>query len=279
MNCAPSGRRHNPRAVVVPAARLMPLLQVLDALGVQGACVSSRDSFGGTFLHPMAWKMAAKLRCYPNHLLSILNCTVRFRRDLPGDVQNASDIYLQCHAATGELLSGNGGSRNLLRPRGNDDCVMIAFHRPTRRVELYDIIARFETSGRESAVRVRRASEGCFAASIGHGHINCRNPAVCHARGDENERDYSATDYFLHLEYNIRAVSMRQPEKHRTILFFAWSNQPLDFTQAFTSSSSISSGTGPFVRTTSWNCRRSNFPPSCFFAFSRSSRIFIIPIL
>jgi len=48
--------------------------------------------------------------------------------------------------------------------------------------------------------------------------------------------------------------------------------------QSDTIVSSTGRGTAPFSRTTSWNLRRSNFDPSCFFVFSRNSRILFLPI-
>ena len=87
--------------------------------------------FGRAFLRPMPGHMAASYRRYPNHLLSVLGCSGRFRRDLTSDVQISSDIHLQGHTTLGEFLSGNAGCRNLLRPRGNNDGV-IPLYGPTR---------------------------------------------------------------------------------------------------------------------------------------------------
>src|SRR6266446_3922851 len=184
----------------------MAFPQFLRLLRAQGGCSLSRDCFGGTFLDPMARKIAAQLRWYPNHVLSALTDWSGFGRDLPSDIQTRSDLYLHCHTATCELLPRNPVSRNLFLTRRYNNRITIGFQTRIRRVELNDVVACLEIRGREATLGVRSPFESGFAASVGYDHVYWRDCAKRRGSEDEKERRDCAADQILHMEPNyIRA--------------------------------------------------------------------------
>src|ERR1043166_7608932 len=120
-------------SAALPAGRFSAILNSADGIVTHAARAFRRDSFGRTFLRPMARLMTAELRRYPNHFLAVLiDRAIGFGGHLPGDIHSRAHSHLQGHASAGELFSGNGVGGDLLRSRGKDDRVVIAFHGRTR---------------------------------------------------------------------------------------------------------------------------------------------------
>ena len=124
---------------------------------------------------------------------------VDLRCNLAGYVQTSSDDHLQSNSATGELLSRNSSSRELLRPRGDDDRVEVAFHSSVGRVELHDVIARLEIGSREGSFLIGHSFEGGFAAEVGNDHVDRRSTSIRDAGGKQSQRQECAADQVLHI--------------------------------------------------------------------------------
>src|SRR5205085_7054030 len=79
-----------------PVRRTTAILISADGIVTHGSGGFRRQSFGRTFLHPMARLMAAKLGRYPNHFLAVrINRALIFGGYLPRDIQARSNIHFQ----------------------------------------------------------------------------------------------------------------------------------------------------------------------------------------